>query len=70
MEDCKKHPCPDCSFCQFCSETRCRACRCKNKKKCKMSTLEQIALFEEINSGCQAPEEPLYYKKKFTKENT
>lgn len=22
-----KHPCPDCHFCQFCSDIRCRNCR-------------------------------------------
>ncbi len=22
----KKHPCPDCYFCQRCSDTRCRVC--------------------------------------------
>ncbi|MEW6108423.1 MAG: hypothetical protein AB1632_04530 [Nitrospirota bacterium] len=22
----KKHPCPDCSFCQYCSSTRCSLC--------------------------------------------
>ena len=34
----KKHPCIDCSFCQFCSDTRCGICRPagrgeKDKKK-------------------------------------
>ncbi|SMC23351.1 hypothetical protein SAMN02746041_01707 [Desulfacinum hydrothermale DSM 13146] len=23
----RKHPCPDCHFCQQCSESRCRCCR-------------------------------------------
>ena len=23
----KKHPCPDCSCCQFCSDARCELCR-------------------------------------------
>ncbi|NWF56831.1 MAG: hypothetical protein HXY45_18760 [Syntrophaceae bacterium] len=23
----KKHPCPDCYFCQFCSDSRCGLCR-------------------------------------------
>ena len=23
----KKHPCPDCRMCQFCSEVRCRKCQ-------------------------------------------
>ncbi|HTZ17180.1 MAG TPA: hypothetical protein VMB78_01940 [Dissulfurispiraceae bacterium] len=30
----KKHSCPDCRFCQCCSESRCNMCRpsCKGKK--------------------------------------
>lgn len=36
----KKNPCPDCSFCQYCSETRCSLCRSvdckKDKKTCKL----------------------------------
>jgi hypothetical protein len=23
----KKHPCPDCHFCQWCSDSRCNLCR-------------------------------------------
>lgn len=32
----KKNPCPDCHFCQYCSETRCGLCKhngCAKKKK-------------------------------------
>ena len=33
----KKHPCPDCFFCQWCGNERCRTCRanicCKRKKR-------------------------------------
>ncbi len=29
----KKHPCPDCFSCQFCSDDRCRVCR--RKKRCQ-----------------------------------
>lgn len=45
----KKHPCPDCSFCQWCSDDRCSMCR--NTKGCrkKLSIAEQIALFEANN---------------------
>lgn len=46
----KKHPCPDCTFCQWCSDDRCRLCRgghaCHGKK---LSLAEQIALYDEIN---------------------
>ena len=32
----KKHPCPDCFSCQWCSNERCRSCRggksCRQKK--------------------------------------
>lgn len=31
----KKNPCPDCDFCQCCSDTRCRVCRQAAGKKCK-----------------------------------
>jgi hypothetical protein len=46
----KKHPCPDCSFCQWCSDERCALClrkaaRCRKK----LSMAEQIALYEEVN---------------------
>ena len=46
----KKHPCPDCGFCQWCSDDRCRLClgrgSCKGRK---LSLQEQIALYEAIN---------------------
>ena len=29
----RKHPCPDCFYCQWCSETRCRPCR--DKETCR-----------------------------------
>ena len=29
----KKNPCPDCSFCQYCSKTRCSMCLPKGPKK-------------------------------------
>lgn len=49
-ESCKKHPCPDCTFCQWCSDDRCSMCR--KGKSCgrKLSVAEQIALYESINS--------------------
>jgi hypothetical protein len=35
----KKHPCPDCSFCQFCSDSRCSMCLGTGcKKKCDRKT--------------------------------
>jgi len=46
----KKHPCPDCTFCQWCSDDRCRLCRgghsCRGRK---LSLAEQVALYDEIN---------------------
>jgi hypothetical protein len=48
----KKHPCPDCKFCQWCSDDRCRICR--PEKVCckkKLSSAEQIALYEQLNAG-------------------
>ena len=48
----KKHPCPDCRMCQWCSDERCRLCL-RTEKGCrkKLSMAEQIALFEKINAG-------------------
>jgi len=46
----KKHPCPDCRQCQWCSEERCRLClRSSSGCRKKLSMAEQIALFEQIN---------------------
>lgn len=47
----KKHPCPDCTFCQWCSDDRCRLCL--NDSVCcrkKLSIAEQIELYESLNS--------------------
>ncbi|ACM20031.1 endonuclease DUF559, putative [Geotalea daltonii FRC-32] len=46
----KKHSCPDCHFCQWCSDDRCRMCRgkgCGGKRK--LSIAEQIALYDALN---------------------
>ncbi len=53
----KKNPCPDCHFCQFCSDSRCDACR-RGDRPCagpragcrKLSLREQILLYDEINA--------------------
>jgi len=46
----KKHPCPDCTACQFCSDTRCRSCRGQGPEtSSRMSMQEQIALYNERN---------------------
>lgn len=55
----KKHPCPDCRECQWCSDERCRLCL-KGKGCCrrkKLSMTEQIALFERINGNPEASKE-------------
>lgn len=46
----KKHPCPDCRQCQFCSESRCNVCRGQKTRPPKLSISEQIALYEKINA--------------------
>lgn len=49
MEE-KKHPCPDCRSCQWCSDERCRLCLKTAKGCCKYRSLaEQIARYEELN---------------------
>lgn len=46
----KKHPCPDCQSCQWCSDERCRLCLKTNKSCCKYGSIaEQIARYEELN---------------------
>ena len=46
----KKHPCPDCRFCQHCSDSRCRSCRGHGKRK-HLGISEQIAMFDALNRG-------------------
>jgi len=58
-EKSKKHPCPDCTFCQWCSDDRCRLCLndsgcCRRKK---LSLAEQIALYNSLNSPSSPPED-------------
>jgi len=48
----KKHPCPDCFACQWCSDDRCRQCLRTTCCK-KLSISEQIALYEKINKEKQ-----------------
>jgi tRNA1Val (adenine37-N6)-methyltransferase len=46
----KKHPCPDCSFCQWCSDDRCALClRTDSCCRKKLSIAEQIALYDVVN---------------------
>jgi hypothetical protein len=46
----KKKRCPDCNYCQGCSQDRCRLCRTSKKTVSKkLSIAEQIALYERIN---------------------
>ncbi|HMB16229.1 MAG TPA: hypothetical protein VKN62_07925 [Pelovirga sp.] len=47
----KKHPCPDCRHCQWCSDERCRLCLRSNPPP-HLSIHEQIALYERLNSRC------------------
>ncbi|MBT0654656.1 hypothetical protein [Geomobilimonas luticola] len=52
----KKHPCPDCTFCQWCSDDRCSLClRQGCGRKRKLSLQEQIALYDAINRGDAPP---------------
>ncbi|RII27416.1 MAG: hypothetical protein CXR30_14975 [Geobacter sp.] len=51
-ENTKKHPCPDCRCCQWCSEDRCRLCLGrKNCNRRKLSFAEQIALYDALEKG-------------------
>ncbi|WP_281289730.1 hypothetical protein [Geothermobacter ehrlichii] len=46
----KKHPCPDCRMCQWCSDDRCRICLRTGSCRKKLSLAEQIALYEALNA--------------------
>jgi len=51
----KKHSCPDCHFCQFCSDARCHSCRdgsqcAKESPTRKLSLCEQIHLYDRLNA--------------------
>ncbi|RLB60958.1 MAG: hypothetical protein DRH08_14585 [Deltaproteobacteria bacterium] len=51
----KKHPCPDCQYCQWCSDDRCRLClKPETGRRKKLSIAEQIALFDRLNKTEQA----------------
>lgn len=53
----KKHPCPDCGYCQWCSDDRCRLClnrKCRARRK--LSLAEQIALYERLNHPPENPD--------------
>ena len=55
----KKHPCPDCRACQWCSEERCRMCLKASTCRKKLSMAEQIALYESLNRNVAcAPSSP------------
>ncbi len=58
----RKHSCPDCRFCQICSDARCSSCRKERESQTicskKMSFSEQIRLYNEINA-----KDPLLGKK-------
>ncbi|WP_298273585.1 hypothetical protein [Geobacter sp.] len=50
----KKHPCPDCRFCQWCGDDRCSLCLGTRSRGRKMSLEEQIAFYEAVNAtSCQ-----------------
>jgi len=50
-KDAKKHPCPDCVYCQRCSNDRCSLCL-NHKGSCrKLSLTEQIELYDALNSS-------------------
>lgn len=54
----QKHSCPDCHFCQFCSDTRCQSCRGGEKPSAchaagKSSGVESVALFDDNRAETQ-----------------
>jgi len=61
----KKHPCPDCRRCLWCTDTRCSVCL-RESKPCqrKLSQAEQIALYESINRAHQQQKAEVRMKKR------
>lgn len=61
----KKHPCPDCRRCLWCTDTRCSVCL-RESKPCqrKLSQTEQIALYESINRAQQQQKTEVRMKKR------
>ncbi|MBU2548662.1 MAG: hypothetical protein KKB20_09650 [Proteobacteria bacterium] len=51
----KKHRCPDCHFCQMCSDARCNACRSGQTGPPARSSAEQIEMFEKLNENDSHP---------------
>jgi tRNA1Val (adenine37-N6)-methyltransferase len=45
----QKHPCPDCTFCQWCGDDRCALCLRKSGCRKALSLAEQIAQFDAMN---------------------
>ncbi|MDY6852406.1 MAG: hypothetical protein SV487_10090 [Thermodesulfobacteriota bacterium] len=57
---CGKHDCPDCRFCQLCSDSRCHACRSGQANPPRLSFAEQIDLYERRNHGDPLrPDQPI-----------
>jgi len=54
----KKHPCPDCRACQWCSEERCRMCLKASGCRKKLSMAEQIAIYERLNREVRCAPHP------------
>jgi len=54
----KKHPCPDCRACQWCSEERCRMCLKASHCRKKLSMAEQIAIYESLNRNVHCAPRP------------
>ena len=55
----RKHACPDCYFCQSCSEVRCRSCRASKGGAAEkpLSLRDQVLLFERVNGEGRNSEE-------------
>ncbi|MBM4309371.1 MAG: hypothetical protein FJ119_00260 [Deltaproteobacteria bacterium] len=59
----KKNPCPDCTFCQWCSDTRCAVCMGTCERCPKKTLQEQIDEYERNNPGRPQADQPILYKK-------
>ena len=55
LSEAKKHNCPDCRFCQLCSDARCSVCRGDGCRREPLSVIRQIEQFKENNADDDHP---------------
>ncbi|NLI77532.1 MAG: hypothetical protein GX442_13950 [Candidatus Riflebacteria bacterium] len=54
----KKHPCPDCHFCQFCSDARCEQCLVDQKRRAQAASCSRPGCPALVPAGAAAEPAP------------